>query len=71
MQRIQVGQVWKQETTGEAYLVTRIFTEGLATYVLLRKSGAESEPRVRVKVERQGDGQRLAGYSYAQEADEA
>lgn len=70
VKKIQVGQVWKKVDTGETYLVTQLYSEALSTVAVLRKTGAESEARVRVKVERAGDGQGLPGFSYAQEADD-
>ncbi|MBI3661591.1 MAG: hypothetical protein HY234_00870 [Acidobacteria bacterium] len=69
VRKIQVGQVWKKSGTGENYLVTKIYSEALATYAMLRKAGAEEEARLRVKVERAGDTQNLPGFIYAQEAE--
>jgi hypothetical protein len=39
----------------------------LNTVVVLRKSGAEGEAQIRVKVERSGNGQKIPGFSPAQE----
>ena len=52
--KIQIGQLWKKDGTGETFLVTRVYSEALSTMATLRKSGAESEALVRVKVERAG-----------------
>jgi hypothetical protein len=60
--KIQIGQLWKKNETGDTYLVTRVYTEALSTIVVLRKSGAEDESQVRVKVERTKDGQGLPGF---------
>ena len=68
--RVQIGQVWKNNRTGETYLVTKIYTEALATVAVLRKTGAETEAMLRVKVAPQGDGQTLPGFSSAQESGE-
>lgn len=65
--KIQIGQLWKQEGTLDTYLVTRVYSEALSTMAILRKSGAENEALVRVRVERTADGQTLPGYSPAQE----
>lgn len=65
--KIQIGQLWKKDDTGETYLVTRVYSEALTTMATLRKSGAESEALVRVKVERAVGGQTLLGFSPAQE----
>jgi RimJ/RimL family protein N-acetyltransferase len=67
--KIQVGQVWKKNDTGQNYLVTKVFTEALATFAVLRKAGAEEEDRLRVKVERAGATETLPGFVYAQEAE--
>lgn len=64
--KIQVGQVWKQDASGETYLITKVYSEALATFVLLRKAGAETEAPLRVRVERNPQGQKLPGFSYAQ-----
>jgi hypothetical protein len=64
--KIQVGQVWKKEGTGEELLVTKIYSEALATYAMLTKAGVE-DSRIRVRVERNAEGQTLPGYIFAQE----
>ena len=69
VQKIQVGQVWKKNDTGENFLVTKVYTEALATFAMLRKAGAEEEARLRVKVARAADGETLPGFGYAQEAE--
>jgi hypothetical protein len=65
--KIQIGQLWKKEDTGETYLVTRVYTEALSTMVVLRKSGAEDQALLRVRMERTPAGQNLPGFSPAQE----
>ena len=60
--KIQIGQLWKKNETGDTYLVTRVYTEALSTIAVLRKSGAEEENLVRVKVERTPQGQGLPGF---------
>lgn len=67
---IQIGQVWKKNDTGESYLVTKLYTEALATYVGLRRIDAEAEQLLRVKVERAGDKQTVPGFTVAQETDD-
>ena len=65
--KIQIGQLWKKEGTGEIYLVTRVYAEALSIMATLRKAGAENEAQIRVKVERAPSGQTLPGFSPAQE----
>jgi hypothetical protein len=69
VKRIQIGQLWKQLGTGETYLVTRVYTEALSTIVVLRKSGAEDQSQLRVKVERTPDGPNIPGFAPAMEDD--
>jgi len=65
--KIQVGQLWKKDATGDIYLVTRLYSEALNTMAVLRKSGAEREAQIRVRVERGGRGETIQGFSPAQE----
>jgi hypothetical protein len=68
--RIQVGQLWTKVDSNEVFLVTRLYTEALATIAVLRRTGAESEGTVKVKIERTGAGQSLPGFSMAHETEE-
>jgi hypothetical protein len=65
--KIQIGQLWKKDGTGDIYLVTRLYSEALNTIVILRKSGSEGEAQIRLRVERAGAGQNIPGFSPAQE----
>ena len=47
--------------------MTRLYSEALNTMVILRKSGAEDEAQIRVRVERAGGGQTIPGFSPAQD----
>jgi len=67
--KIQIGQLWKNLQSGDTFLVTRVYTEALSTIVVLRKSGAEDEHQVRVKVERTPAGQNIPGFAPAMEDD--
>jgi hypothetical protein len=67
--KIQIGQLWRKDGTGDIYLVTRLYSEALQTMVVLRKSGAEGEAQIRVKIERAANGQRIPGFSPAQDDD--
>ena len=65
--KIQIGQLWKKNGTRDIYLVTRLYTEALSTMVVMRKSGAEGEALIRVRVERTPGGQNIPGFTPAQE----
>jgi hypothetical protein len=68
--RIKVGEVWKQDGSGDSYLITKVYTEALATYAVLRKAGSENDPPLKVKVNRQAANGALPGFTHAQETDE-
>jgi len=69
VRKIQIGQLWKKLETGETYLVTRVYTEALSTMVVLRKSGAEDQQLVRLKIENTPKGQNIPGFAPAMEDD--
>jgi hypothetical protein len=68
--KVQVGQVWKKAGSDESFLVTRLYSEALATFAVLRPAGKETAAILRVKVQRRGLGQALPGFSMAQDSDE-
>ncbi len=63
--KIQIGQLWRKNGTGDIYLVTRLYSEALNTMVILRKSGAEDQAQIRVRIERNAEGQTIPGFSPA------
>lgn len=71
VKKLQIGQLWKKLETGETYLVTRVYTEALSTMVVLRKSGAEDQSQVRLKVERKGDRSSIPGFAPAMDEDDS
>ena len=68
--KIQVGQVWKKDGSEESFLVTKVYSEALATFAVLRKAGAESEPPVRIKVSQASGVASLPGFTYTQESED-
>jgi hypothetical protein len=68
--KIQLGQVWKKNDTGESFLVTKTYSEALGTYAVLRKAGSETESPVRVKVVNTSSAASLPGFTFTQESDE-
>ncbi len=69
---IQLGQVWRNDATGQTFLVTKLYNEVLAQYAMLRladASGASAET-VRVKVQKSSDGATLPGYTFTQDSQE-
>lgn len=70
VKKVQVGQVWKKDDSGDTFLITKIYSEALTTFAVLRKTGSENEPPIRIKVSKSGATASLPGFSYTQESDE-
>jgi len=68
--KVQVGQVWKKDDSGDTFLITKIYSEALNTFAVLRKTGSEEEPPIRIKISKSGASADLPGFSYTQESDE-
>jgi hypothetical protein len=64
-QTVRVGQVWRKDGSEETFLVTRLYSEALATIAILRPADTAHSALLRVKVERSSAGQTLPGYSVA------
>lgn len=69
---IQLGQVWRNNQSGQNFLVTKLYSEVFSQYAMLRHadSTAASTDTVRVKVEKTSEGATLPGYTFTQEAQE-
>ncbi|HVA01257.1 MAG TPA: hypothetical protein VMV34_06330 [Terriglobia bacterium] len=67
--KIQPGQVWCSDETGENWLVTKVYSEAFASYAMLRKVGGTDEIR-RVKVTNSAQGAILRGFTYTQGSEE-
>ena len=67
---IQLGQIWRSDQTGKNFLVTKVYSEVLAQYVMLRHADASAATAetLRVRVQKTGDGATLPGYTFAQES---
>lgn len=70
VKKIQVGQVWKKDDSGDTFLITKVYNEALTTFAVLRKTGSEDEPPIRIKVSKAGATANLPGFSYTQDSDE-
>ena len=64
---IQLGQVWRLIETGDCWLVTKLYSEVFASYVVLRKVGGSDQDVRRVKVEKSAGGVLLPGFVLTQE----
>jgi hypothetical protein len=66
---IQLGQVWRSDSDGQDYLVTKVYNELFTQYVMLRPAGitAPEAPTVRIKVTKTPQGSALPGYTFTQD----
>jgi hypothetical protein len=68
---IQLGQIWRHEATGKLYLVTKLYSEVLADFAMLREANVppSAGDSTRVRVTRTAAGATLAGYSFTQDVE--
>jgi hypothetical protein len=66
---IQLGQVWRHDTTGQDHLVTKVYSEVFTQYAVLRPAQviAPNLPFVKVKVAKSPEGVSLPGFSFTQD----
>lgn len=66
---IQLGQVWRSNTDGLDYLVTKVYNEVFSQFAMLRPAGitAPDAPTVRIKVTKSPEGATLPGYTFTQD----
>jgi hypothetical protein len=67
---IQLGQVWRNDSEGQNYLVTKVYNDLFTQYAMLRRADATaaSTDTVRVKIQKTADSATLPGYTYTQES---
>lgn len=69
---IQLGQVWREETSGSSFLVTKVYNEVFSQFAMLRPADASAptaETR-RVKVSKTAQGLMLPGYVFTQDSNQ-
>ena len=69
---IQLGQVWKQDSTSKNFLVTKLYNEVFSQFAMLRPADATAATTdtVRVKVTKSAEGATLPGYTFTQDSGE-
>ncbi len=67
---IQLGQVWRNDASGQNFLVTKLYNEVFTQYAILRHADATaaSAETTRVKVQKTPDGASLPGYTFTQDS---
>jgi hypothetical protein len=69
---IQLGQVWREEASGQSFLVTKLYNEVFSQVAILRPADASAptaETR-RIKVARTAQGMLLPGYVFTQDSNQ-
>ena len=66
---IQLGQVWRNDQSGQDYLVTKVYSEVFTQFAVLRPANvtAPDAPTMRVKVSKSPEGATLPGFTFTQE----
>jgi hypothetical protein len=67
---VQLGQIWRHESTGKLYLVTKLYREVFAEFAMLREANVEpgTGDSTRVRVSKTSAGATLPGYAFTQDA---
>ncbi len=68
---IQLGQVWRNDESGQTFLVTKLYNEVFTQYAILRRadSSATTTDTTRIKVLKTNDGATLPGFTFTQESE--
>ena len=66
---IQLGQVWRSDSDGQDYLVTKVYSEVFSQFAMLRPAGitAPDAATTRIKVAKAPQGLSLPGYTFTQD----
>jgi hypothetical protein len=66
---IRLGQVWRNNDSGQDYLITKVYSEVFTQYAVLRPAEvtAPDAPTTRVKVAKGAEGVSLPGFTFTQE----
>jgi hypothetical protein len=69
---IQLGQVWREEASGQSFLVTKLYSEVFSQYAMLRPADASapSAETRRIKVSKTPQGMLLPGYVFTQDSNQ-
>lgn len=66
--KVQLGQIWREDDTGDNWLVSKVYSEVFTTYAMLRKVGGGDDDLRRVKAGKASEGVTLPGFTLAQES---
>jgi hypothetical protein len=66
---VQAGQVWRNDSSGANFLVTKVYSELFSQYAMLRPANvsAPEAETIRVKIQKMDQGMTLPGYTFTQD----
>jgi hypothetical protein len=66
---VQAGQVWRNDSSGANFLVTKVYNELFSQYAMLRPAtvSAPEAETIRVKIQKMDQGMTLPGYTFTQD----
>ena len=69
---IQLGQVWREEASGQSFLVTKLYNEVFSQFAMLRPADASAPTRRpgASKLPRPPQGLLLPGYVFTQDSNQ-
>ncbi|MGH9566653.1 MAG: hypothetical protein ACRD4F_00610 [Candidatus Angelobacter sp.] len=69
---VQPGQIWRNDTSGSNFLVTKVYSELFSQYAMLRPANvkAPDAETIRIKVSKLDQGMTLPGYTFTQDSQE-
>ncbi len=74
VKKLQLGQHWRSNASGEIFLVTKLYDEVFSQMAVLRRPAQTGNTApgetVREKVSRNAAGATLPGYTFAQEGED-
>ncbi len=68
---LKLGQVWRNDESGQNFLITKVYNEVFTQYAILRTADAQAatSDTTRVKVLKTAEGVTLPGYTFTQDTD--
>jgi hypothetical protein len=72
VKEIQLGQVWREEASGQSFLVTKVYDEVFSQLAILRPADASAPTAAtrRVKISKTAQGLMLPGYVFTQDSNQ-
>ena len=65
VKKVSAGQMWRNEDTGEVFVVTSLYKDVLASFAILRTVSQKEGQNKRARVMRTESGEALAGFTIA------